>query len=43
VALYQERYDLVIPRAHAEGPLLEPLFDVLHEPGFRQAVAAAGV
>ena len=40
VALYQERYDLVIPAIHAGSPLLAPLFEVLQAPAFRQAVAA---
>lgn len=39
VPLYQERYDLVIPKEHAESPQLAPLFEVLNAPSFRQAVA----
>lgn len=38
IPLFQERYDLVIPRVHADGPLLAPLFDLLGDPGFRKAV-----
>jgi putative molybdopterin biosynthesis protein len=33
-----ERYDLVIPRRHAESALLRPLMDLLHDAGFRAAV-----
>jgi putative molybdopterin biosynthesis protein len=40
IPLYQERYDLVIPRNYAEGELLAPLFDVLENREFRAAVAA---
>jgi putative molybdopterin biosynthesis protein len=40
VPLFQERYDLVIPRQHYEAPILRPLFDLLDDPGFREAVAA---
>jgi putative molybdopterin biosynthesis protein len=39
IPLYQERYDLVIPKEHAESLLLAPLFEVLNAPSFRQAVA----
>jgi putative molybdopterin biosynthesis protein len=39
VSLFQERYDLVIPKIHAEGELLAPLFDVLSDAGFRGEVA----
>jgi putative molybdopterin biosynthesis protein len=38
--LFQERYDLVIPIQHAQSDLLSPLFQVLKDPAFRQAVAA---
>jgi putative molybdopterin biosynthesis protein len=37
--LFQERYDLVIPKVHAESELLAPLFDVLSDSGFRSEVA----
>lgn len=35
-----ERYDLVIPREHAESDLLAPLLALLHDDAFRAAVAA---
>jgi putative molybdopterin biosynthesis protein len=40
VPLYQERYDLVIPKEYADSDLLTPLFDVLGDQVFRAAVAA---
>jgi len=40
VPLAHERYDLVIPRAHYESDLLEPLLTLLHDDEFRAAVAA---
>ena len=40
VGLYQERYDLVIPKAHYNSDLLRPLLELLHNEPFRQAVAA---
>ena len=40
VPLYQERYDLVIPKEYAESELLKPLFVVLENPEFRAAVSA---
>jgi putative molybdopterin biosynthesis protein len=40
VPLYQERYDLVIPKEYAESDLLSPLFAVLENSEFRAAVAA---
>jgi len=40
IPLYQERYDLVIPKEHAESDLLTPLFAVLENREFRAAVAA---
>ena len=39
VPLEQERYDLVIPRAHYESDLLRPLLDLIRGPDFRRAVA----
>ncbi len=39
VPLFQERYDLVIPKEYAEGELLAPLFKVLKDQDFRAAVA----
>jgi putative molybdopterin biosynthesis protein len=38
--LFQERYDLVIPREHYDGPFLKPLLDLLADAAFRHAVAA---
>ena len=40
IPLDQERYDLIIPLEYCESPLLAPLFDLLDDPAFRQAVAA---
>jgi putative molybdopterin biosynthesis protein len=37
--LFQERYDLVIPKQHADDVLLAPLFDVLGDEEFREGVA----
>ena len=39
IPLFQERYDLVIPKQFAEDDLLMPLFELLAEPRFREAVA----
>jgi len=38
--LFQERYDLVIPKEHATSQLLAPLFDVIADKKFRFAVVA---
>jgi putative molybdopterin biosynthesis protein len=38
IPLYQERYDLVIPRQLAEQDLLAPLFELLWDRRFREAV-----
>lgn len=38
--LFNERYDLVIPREYAESALLAPVFELLADPGFQAAVAA---
>jgi putative molybdopterin biosynthesis protein len=40
VPLYSERYELIIPEEHYSSELLSPLFQVLNDPTFRQAVAA---
>ncbi|MFL7867343.1 MAG: substrate-binding domain-containing protein, partial [Anaerolineales bacterium] len=40
IPLYQERYDLVIPKEYAESDLLAPLFSVLENEEFRAAVSA---
>jgi putative molybdopterin biosynthesis protein len=39
VPLAQERYELVIPRAHYKSELLRPLLDLLHDDEFKTAVA----
>jgi putative molybdopterin biosynthesis protein len=39
IPLFQERYDLVIPKEFSEGELLAPLFEILKERNFREAVA----
>jgi putative molybdopterin biosynthesis protein len=39
IPLFQERYDLVIPKQFAEDDLLMPLFELLAERRFREAVA----
>ncbi|MCP4425735.1 MAG: molybdopterin biosynthesis protein [Chloroflexi bacterium] len=40
VPLAHEQYQLVIPKAHYESELLRPLLDLLHDDGFKTAVAA---
>ena len=39
IPLFSERYDLIIPKTHAESELLAPLFAILDDPAFRQVVA----
>lgn len=39
VPLFQERYDLVIPKEYAAAELLAPLFDLLRAGPFREAVS----
>jgi putative molybdopterin biosynthesis protein len=39
IPLFQERYDLVIPKQFAEGDLLAPLFGLLADRRFREAVS----
>lgn len=39
IPLFQERYDLVIPKLYAESQLLAPLFGLLTDRGFREAVS----
>jgi len=39
IPLFQERYDLVIPKQYAEADLLTPLFGLLADPVFRKAVS----
>jgi len=40
IPLLQERYDLIIPCQYVNGDLLSPLFDLMSDLRFRQAVAA---
>ena len=40
VPLAHERYELVIPQAHYDDVLLQPLLDLLHDAAFRKAVVA---
>ncbi|MBN1453296.1 MAG: molybdopterin biosynthesis protein [Anaerolineales bacterium] len=40
IPLFQERYDLVIPKEYAESDLLAPLFSVLENKEFRAAVSS---
>ena len=39
IPLFQERYDLVFPKQHAESDLLAPLFDVIRMQEFRDSVS----
>jgi putative molybdopterin biosynthesis protein len=39
VPLFQERYDLVIPKQFADDELLAPLFGLLADSAFRKAVS----
>lgn len=39
IPLFRERYDLVIPKRLLEDKLLEPLFEILSEPRFQDAVS----
>lgn len=39
IPLFQERYDLIIPCEYLHGDLLSPLFDLMSDPRFRQAVS----
>ena len=39
IPLFQERYDLVFPQKHAQSPLLAPIFELLFEPAFREAIS----
>lgn len=40
IPLFQERYDLIIPRIYVDSELLTPLFDVLNNQKFKQMVAS---
>jgi putative molybdopterin biosynthesis protein len=42
IPLFQERYDLAIPRRHWDSPLLAPLRQALSSAEYRQAVANMG-
>lgn len=42
IQLYQERYDLVIPKIHLEGDLLSPIFDLMRNEQFRRKITAMG-
>jgi putative molybdopterin biosynthesis protein len=42
VPLFNERYDLVIPRRHYESELLAPLLEVIRAPEFRTQVESLG-
>jgi putative molybdopterin biosynthesis protein len=39
VPLFQERYDLVIPKEHAESKLLAPLFELIAGSDFRNSIS----
>ncbi len=39
IPLFQERYDLVIPKEHAESNLLAPLFELINGNDFRISVS----
>jgi len=39
IPLFQERYDLVIPKEFSEGELLAPLYNILNDSDFRGVVA----
>ena len=39
IPLFQEHYELVIPKEFFDGALLTPLFDVVNDTSFRQAVS----
>ena len=40
IPLFDERYELVIPRLFLDSPLLAPLFELTHSDAFRQAILA---
>ncbi len=40
IPLYQERYDLIIPKRYYEGDLLQPLLDLLQDNAFKKTVAS---
>jgi putative molybdopterin biosynthesis protein len=42
IPLYQETYQLVIPRAHLKSDLLAPMLTLIRSDDFRQTVVALG-
>ena len=38
VPLFEERYDLAIPKEHFDSALLQPLLGLLHDEAFRNSV-----
>jgi len=40
IPIFMERYDFVIPCRYLDGDLLDPLFDLMNEVAFQQAVSA---
>jgi putative molybdopterin biosynthesis protein len=42
IPLFNERYDLIIPRQHYEGDLLAPLLEIIRTPAFAASVEALG-
>jgi putative molybdopterin biosynthesis protein len=42
VPLFNEQYQLVIPREYYDSPVLAPLLEIIRGPGFRSEVAALG-
>jgi putative molybdopterin biosynthesis protein len=40
IPLYQERYDLIIPKVHLESDLLKPLISLLQDRKFKQTVSS---
>ena len=40
IPLFHEQYDLIVPSAFADDPLLAPLMDAMADDGFKQQVAA---
>ncbi|MBS1249060.1 MAG: Molybdopterin molybdenumtransferase [Chloroflexi bacterium] len=39
IPLFNERYDLIIPKIHAESQLLAPLLTILEDPAFSRTIA----
>jgi putative molybdopterin biosynthesis protein len=40
IPLFKERYDLIVPKVHAQSELLAPLFDLLRNINFQREVAS---